>query len=401
MEQALRVRVGEPLASYVPELIEYLADLGYSDRSVTDHVRCLRHLSRWLKQEGLDPSAIDERLIRQMVEALHGRGKGRKLTHWSFRVVVRFLRSRGIVPPSPPEAPTPLDELLGNYRHYLQLERTLSPSTVPGYMRTARWFLDVTCGGDPERVRHLTASDVASFVLGAARTLSPTSVSAAVVGSRSLLRWLHFSGKIDTPLAQAVPWLARRRRISPPQGVGLNEARALLASCDRHTLTGLRDFAVLSVLVRLGLRAGEAAAMELGDIDWRRGELTVRGKGQWLDPLPLPVDVGEALAAYLVGRGAEPGLRHVLLTVRPPLRPLTTTNVGMIVRGACLRAGLPAIGAHQLRHGMAVGMLANGAPLHEIGQVLRHRHLKTTALYAKVDYAALATLARRWPGSQR
>jgi len=126
MQQALRVRVGEPLASYVPELVEYLIDLGYSDRSLTDHVQRLAHLSRWLNQKGLDAAAIDDGLINELVEALHVLGRWRKLTHWSFREVLRFLRSRGITPPPAPTPVTPIDELLDNYRHYLQVERGLS-----------------------------------------------------------------------------------------------------------------------------------------------------------------------------------------------------------------------------------------------------------------------------------
>lgn len=236
--------------------------------------------------------------------------------------------------------------------------------------------------------------------MAAGKRLRPASVNEAVVGARSLLRWLYLKGSIDKPLAQAAPWLARPRAITPPRGVSVDEARALLRTCDRACLTGLRDFAALSMLVRLGMRAGEVAAVELDDIDWRRGEVTVRGKGGWRDPLPLPVDVGEALAAYLQRRGPEPRFGQVFLNIYAPRRALTMNNLRFIVRRACRRAGIPEMGTHRLRHGVAVGMLANGAPLHEIGQVLRHRHLKTTAIYAGVDFAALATIAQPWPGNE-
>ena len=400
MQQALRVRVGEPLAAYVPDLIEHLVDQGYSDRSVTDHVRHLAHVSRCLQRKGLDSSAVDERLIENLVDTLHRVGKGRKLTYSSFRVVLRFLHSRGIASPPPPEPLTPMGEVLAEYRRYLLTERALSPTTVPGYMRTASSFLTETCGADPHRVGVLTAGDVAFFVVAASRVVSRASANETVVGVRSLLRWLHLRGLIDKPLAQSAPWLARRRSLSPPRGVTAKEATALLGGCELGTLTGLRDFGVLIVLVRLGLRAGEVAAMEVGDIDWRRGELTVRGKGGWRDPLPLPVDVGEALAAYLARRGPEPRLSQVFLNVYAPRGSLTMTNVRLIVRRACLRVRLPEIGAHRLRHGVAAELLRHGAPLHEIGQVLRHRHLKTTARYAGVDFAALASVARPWPGGE-
>lgn len=401
MQQALRVRVGEPLAPHVPELIEHLVELGYSDRSVTEHLQRLRLLSRWLNRKGLAPSAIDEALVHHIVEAHHALAMRLKLRDQSFRLVVEFLRSRGIVPPPAPEPATPFDELLANYRRHLEVDRGLSPSTVTARIRTARRFLHSTCGDDPERVGELTAAGVASFVVDVSRRSGPSAVNNAAAESRSLLRWLHVNGQIDTPLAQAVPWLARRRRITPPRGVGADEIQALLDSCDRHRLAGLRDYAVLSLLARLGLRACETAAIELADINWRRAELSVRGKGGWRDPLPLPVDVGDALAAYLQRRGPAPGRRELFLAVRAPFGPLTVTNLHSIVSAACTRAGLPEIGTHRLRHGVAEAMLAKGAPLHEIGQVLRHRHLKTTAIYAAVDYASLAMVSRPWPGTQR
>lgn len=401
MEEALRARVPGPLAGHVSALVDHLAGQGYADRSMVDHVRCLGHLSRWLERTGLGPSAVDESLVEQVVDALHEAGKARKLTPRSFRVVLRFLRGRGIVPAAPAVPLTPNDELIEDYRRYLVVGRSLAPLTILSYVDAAAWFLTEQCGGDPERVAGLSARDVASFVLHVAEVRSPASVNTVVVGVRSLLRWFYVKAMIATPLAQATSWLARGRMSTLPRPLEAGHAQALLATCDRETLPGARDFAVLTMLVRLGLRAAEVAAVELGDIDWRKGEVNVRTKGGWRDPLPLPVDVGEALVAYLARRGGESELRHVFLHVRAPRGPMTMTNVRAVVRQACGRAGIPDTGAHRLRHGAASAMLANGAPLHEIGQVLRHRDLETTARYAKVDFAALASVAQPWPGSAR
>jgi len=401
MERAVRVRVSGPLAGYASELIGALADQGYSDQSTAEHVGRLAWLSGWLEAEGLGPTVVDEMLVGQVVDALHQAGKGRKCTPCSFGVVLGFLRQRGIVPPAPVAAPTPVNELLDDYRRYLVAERSLAPLTLPGYLCAAAWFLAEACGDDPGRVCALSAGDVVSFVLRVAETRSPASVNTVVVGVRSLLRWFYVTGMIDTPLAQATPWLARGNTSTLPRPLEAGHAQAMLATCQRDTLAGARAFAVLSVLVRLGLRAGEVAAMEIGDIDWRKGVVTVRGKGGWRDPLPLPADVGDALVAYLARRGAGSGFRQVFLHVRAPRGPMTMSNIRFVVRQACERAGIADTGTHRLRHGAAAELLRNGAPLHEIGQVLRHRDIQTTAIYAKVEFATLASLARPWPGSGR
>jgi integrase len=344
--------------------------------------------------------AVDEHVIERLVDEFHRASQAKRFTPRSFRLVLEFLRLRGIVPAAGGPA-TALDALLGDYRRYLVVERCLAPLTVRTYLSAAAWFLAVACGGDPDRVVGLSAGDVAGFVLHVAEVRSPASVNTVVVGARSLLRWFYVTAMIDRPLAQATPWLARGRTSTLPRTLAPGHARALLATCDRDTLRGARDLAVLTVLIRLGLRAGEVAALEVRDIDWRRGQMTVRSKGGWGDPLPLPVDVGDAVVAYLTRRG--PGGPHPQLFLRlcAPPGPMTMPSVRAVVRDACERAGIPDTGTHRLRHGAACEMLANGAPLHEIGQVLRHRNLETTAMYAKVDFATLATVAQPWPGSGR
>jgi len=222
-----------------------------------------------------------------------------------------------------------------------------------------------------------------------------------VCALRSLLGFLHLRGLIAGPLGEAVPSTASWRLSGLPRALEREQVSRLLESCDRATGAGRRDFAILTLLVRLGVRAGEVAGLRLEDIDWRAGELVVVGKGSRSERLPVPVDVGEAIAGYL--RAGRPGTaqdRSLFVRVRAPHRGLTAGGITQVVVSAARRAGLGQIHAHRLRHTAATMMLWAGAPLEEIGQVLRHRQALTTAIYAKVDRDALRQLARPWPGAR-
>ena len=217
---------------------------------------------------------------------------------------------------------------------------------------------------------------------------------------RSLLGFLHVTGRVPAALAAAVPAAPGRRASSLPRGIAAGQAAALLASCDRDSAAGRRDYAILMLLTRMGLRAGEVIGLTLDDIDWRAGQLTVRGKGDQHAGLPLPADVGEAIADYLRYGRARTTSRHVFVTVRAPFTGLArNTSVCGVVRQACLRAGIEAFGPHRLRHAVACDLLAHGASLEEIGQLLRHRSQRSTAIYAKADIEALRTLARPCPAA--
>jgi integrase/recombinase XerD len=268
---------------------------------------------------------------------------------------------------------------------------------LDAYEPAARLFLAGWEAPDGLGLERLCAAEVSSFL---ARECPKRSVSGArdlVCALRSLLRYLHLAGMIEAPLVWAVPSVADLRDRTLPRGLEPTAVRRLLASCDRRRLVGRRDYAILLRLARLGLRAGEVAAIGLDDVDWRRGELLVRGKGSRQDLLPLPVDVGEAIVSYL-RRRPRCECRALFLRVTAPRGALDRCTVSWVVRAACDRAGLARVGARRLRHTAATEMLRAGASLPQIGQVLRHREQKTTAIYAKVDRDALRTLARPWPG---
>jgi site-specific recombinase XerD len=247
----------------------------------------------------------------------------------------------------------------------------------------------------------MTAADVSGFMTRQAARLSPRGLERAATSLRSFFGFALAEGLIDRPLASAVPSAARWSGAGLPRSLTPRQVNALLASCDRRTPTGRRDYAILVLLVRLGLRAAEVAALRLDDIDWRAGEIVVRGKGRTEERLPLPADVGAAVAAYLRRGRPRRAEREVFLRASAPLRGLAPEGVSEVVRAASERAGLGSFGAHRLRHTAGTQMLQAGASLSEVAQVLRHRRVATTAIYAKVDHRALRALAMPWPGNPR
>jgi site-specific recombinase XerD len=306
------------------------------------------------------------------------------------------LRATKVVPairlPSPS---TYVDRLLSRYHEFLVEERGLAAGTVRQRDDVARRFL----------ARHPRATSVRAITAGKIREFFHTEIrglatpSAAIVASalRALLRFLHVDGRIPVALTGAVPSISGWRLTSLPQFLAPKVVRKILSSCDRRTLAGRRDFAVLMLLTRLGLRACEVVRLELDDIDWRSGEIVARGKGKTVSRLPIPDDVGTALSAYL-RRRPRVVYRAVFLRSRAPLRPLMSSAITALVGRASRRAGLPLVSPHKLRHTVATEMLRRGGSLAEIAQVLRHRSLATTAIYAKVDRTALRELVQPWPG---
>lgn len=392
-----RVKVIGPLVPFVSGFRAELEAQGYRRGPVSDQLRLMAHVSRWLAGRGLDvvdltPARIDEFLRARRVEGytLWRSAKG-------LAPLLVYLRGLGVLPAPEPAASSPASDLVERYQAYLVEERGLASGTVVGYLHVAGLFLATRPEVPGLGLEALTPGEVIEFVVAECSQRSRGSAKYVVGGLRALFRYCYLEGLTIRPLAEAVPAVANWRLTTLPKSLSPDEVAALLASCDRRTTFGRRDFAVLTLLARLGLRAGEVAGLCLEDVDWRRGELVVRGKGPKEERLPLPADVGEAIAGWLQRGRPRCTAREVFTRVRAPHRRLTPGGISAIVRAACARAGVVEVNAHRLRHTAATEMLRAGAGLDEIGQVLRHRSVLSTAIYAKVDRVALRTLAKPWP----
>lgn len=391
-----------PLAPYELTLRAELARAGYAASSVRDAVRTMSRLSGWLDRQGLTAAELTPTGLDEFLAARGRDHRSEPAARRSLGAVLRVLRAGKVVPDSAAATPTAVDELLADYGAYLLGERGLAAESVRCYCVQGRKFLTSLPVPLDEALTRLDAAQVTSFVVShSTAAASVWSAKAAVTALRSLLRYLHVAGLIPVSLTAAVPAVAGWRLDSLPRGLSRAQVSALLGGCDTATATGLRDRAVLMLLARLGLRGAEAAALGLADVDWRAGEVVVRGKGSRVEALPLPAEVGQALAAYLTGARPRCWAGTLFVTARAPYQPLTPSCIRAIMGRACARAGLPRLGAHRLRHTLATEMLRCGASLAAVGQVLRHRSELSTATYAKVDHAALRGLAQPWPGATR
>lgn len=396
-----RVLMTGPLAPFAEAYRAELRERGYTVRSTVCELRQAARLSGWLATRGLTAAELSGARVEEF--RVWHRADGRYRSHWSrpgLMCLLDVLRGLGVLVAEEPAAPSsPTDLLLARFERYLLAERGLAAGTVVLYRRSARRFLE---GLPPDRgLAGLTAGDVTAAAL---REFEVVSVSAAqnfVNGLRSFLRFCFVEGLVDKDFSSAA-LLVRGRSSSPlPRAISRTDARALLDSCDRRQALGRRDYAIIALLLRLGLRRGEVACLTLDDIDWRAGELVVRGKGAREDRLPLPADVGEAIASYLRRGRPRSGRREVFLRSKAPYDPIASGTVASTVRRACRRAGIPEVGSHRLRHTAACEMVGANVPLVGIGQVLRHRSLQSTAIYARVDVERLRLLAAPWPGGVR
>ncbi len=399
MSSVCGVRFVGPLERYAKGFAGELSRTGYTRGSMHHRLLLMAHLSCWLDEERLDPGALTPSRVEEFLVVRRAEGYSLYRSPLALAPLLDHLESVGVVVPRAVEEPTPVDVLVERYENYLTGERGLASSTVGIYVGVIRPFLTGCLVGDRLNVGQLTAGDVTGFMLEVARKQQPGKARTTATALRSLLRFLHVKGLVAPSLVGAVPSVASWRLAPLPRGLEPDEVKRLLATCDRRTAAGRRDFAILLLLVRLGLRAGEVAGLRLDDIDWRVGEIVVFGKGDRRKRLPLPNDVGQAVVGYLErGRPATAQGRSVFVRLKAPHRRLTSDAVSEVVFAAGQRAGLGTVRAHRLRHTVATQTLAAGGSLIEIGQLLGHRKTLTTAIYAKVDRAALRELARRWPG---
>lgn len=390
-------RLGPFVEGYRVRLLE----LGYTPGTVRGMLKVLGQLGRWMDDQDVEPGQLNLAAIEAFLAARRANGDRWVASLGQLRQLVSYLRDVGaMTPESEPRKPTPLETLIADYREWLVVERGLAPATVRRYGWLASRFLSGRVGVEGELdVEGLTGAQVSAFLERECARVSVGTAKGRVAELRSLLRFLHLRGLTQLALADAVPSAAGWRETGIPQAISREDVMRLLESCDRSQLDGTRNFAILTLLARLGLRSVEVSRLELGDLDWRCGEVSVQGKARRIDRLPLPTDVGEALADYLSLRDRHDS-RRVFLTLRAPTRPIRAELVGDVVRRACGEAGVPLVGAHRLRHALASELLREGASLIDIGQVLRHRDLATTAIYAKVDLGRLRQVAQPWPGAR-
>ncbi len=379
----------------------WLAHRGYTSQTVRNMLADLGRVGRWMSREGLVPAKLDEDAMAAFVAAWQAAGHRRALGPRAMMPLLSYLREAGVTPAAKPPQ-TPVGALLGEYRIWLARERGLAAATVRRYENTARCFLQqqAMTGGVLEPAG-LAGADVSAFLLRECGRVSAGSAKGRVAELRAILRFLYLQGLTPVRLGTAVPPVGGWRLATLPPTMTTADVQLLLDSCDRSTDVGVRDFAIMTLVARLGLRSIEVARLELRDVDWRAGELIVRGKARRQDRLPLPAEVGEALVAYLARGRAPAGARRLFLTCQAPRGPIRADLVGDVAERACRRAGLPRVGPHRLRHALAAELLRQGAGLVAISQVLRHQDLATTALYAKVDLATLRQVAQPWPGTAR
>jgi site-specific recombinase XerD len=395
-----------PVAAQIGAFAESRTALGYAKGSIQREVRLAEGISNWLKHArvafpGVGADHVSRYLRGRARRVRPGLGDAAALRHF-----LEFLRTEGVIVEETVVARrlTPAERCAQAYAEYLRDARALARPTIVNYVPFIRGFLTDRFGDGPARLADLTAGDVVRCVRRQAAQLHVKRAKLLTSALRSFLWYLRYRGAVTLDLAAAVPVVANWSMPAIPRAIGTSQIRQLLASLDRRTAIGRRDYAIVLLLARLGLRAGEVALLELDDLGWDAGQLSVRGKRGHRTVLPLPADVGAAIVAYLRHGRPLSSSRRVFLRSKAPIRGfLSQCAIGSIIRHALHRADIhaPTTGAHQFRHALATEMLRQGASLTEIGEILRHRSPQTTTIYAKVDLPALRTLALPWPGGAR
>ena len=390
-----------PLLVQVLPFADSLMESGYAATTIQSKLGLLIDLGEWLRRRGLAVKDLDERRIETFITDSRRNGLLRRGDRTTLRQLLDHLREHHVVQRVTPTCDvSPLAAILDRYEKHLRSERGLTTATIINYLPFARKFLSDRFGEGPFLLKVVRPRDISGFILRHARTMSCRRAQLMTTVFRSFFRFLFQRGELQVDLAPSIPTVADWRLSTLPRYITAEEVIRVLGSCDRHTATGRRDYALLLLLARLGLRAGEIVAMQLEDIDWRSGEILVRGKGLLYDRMPLPVDVGQALAVYLRHDRPSSKTRRVFVCRKAPQRGFSgPSTVSTIVRRALDRAGLhPGFkGAHLLRHSLATSMIRSGASMSEIGEILRHRSPSTTEIYAKLDFEGLRSLAQPWP----
>ena len=391
-----------PLYAYIPGFAASLDSQGYCRASIAYRLCLLQALDQWMRQHRIAIEEFSEERIHQFLRDRRKRDSKRRGDNATLRSLLKHLREATVVgPPVSQDQTSPLDQLQASFAQYLREQRGLRPTTLEQYLFHTRRFLSERFGKGALSLGALKAQDISRCILRQARTISPHAARCMAKALRSLLRFLQQRGDIATNLAASVPSVANWSLAGLPKYLSPRQVELVLRKCDQDDPTAQRDRTILLLLARLGLRAAEIVHMTLDDIDWEAGELTIRGKGGHRDKLPLPKDVGQSLAKYLKQLRPACASRRVFIRSAAPHEGLAdSAAVDIVVQRALRRAGInaPTRGAHLFRHTLATQMLRNGASMSEIAKILRHQSEKTTAIYAKVDLAALRFIAQPWPG---
>ena len=393
------------LDAYIEGFLDDLWALGFAERRMPRRRRTVESFALWVRCAQIPVADLSEAHVALFIEPLRSPTRLTR-TRGVLRRLLQYLDGKGVLKPPIGPAATPEDQLLRAYLRFLRQDQGLCQGTVKLYRRSVRAFLaERAAQAGAALVETIDARTVRAHLLARARTGSPQKARLIATSLRSFLRYLFLCGMKDRDLSVAVPMVRRWSQARLPAILSPEEVERTLATPDCDTPTGRRNHAILLLLARLGLRAGEVVTLELSDIHWRQGKIVVRGKGANIESLPLPCDVGEALALYLQKDRAPSSLPRVFLRAIPPYVGLAGSGaVSLVARRALDRAGLHSLSrrgaAHLFRHSLATRMIRNGASLVEIAEILRHHSPGTTEIYAKVDFESLRAVARPWPGTR-
>lgn len=389
-----------PVGSHLDAFATVLSALGYARDSIRDRLWTLAALGRWLKRRGLSVMDLRPDIVAVFLRPRAQRARVHRGAAATLRLFLEYLEQESVIPPTPSSRPTAIARLKARYEAHLHHDRGLSPVTGSRHWFVLGQFLRQRFGTGAIEPRAITIEDVTRYVSEQIPARSPASAQLHASTLRSFLRFLWQTGQTERDLTAAIPPVRRWRLVDVPKYLTPDDVQRVLNACPRASAVGRRDYAILLLLARLGLRAGEVVRLELDDIDWQAGELVVRGKGSIRSRLPLPCDVGEAVATYLQRDRPRCATRRVFVRARAPHRGFGhPSSVSTLVRVALTRAGVhaPVHGAHLLRHSLATDLLRRGASMADIGDVLRHQHPQTTEIYAKVDLTRLRGLTQPWP----
>jgi site-specific recombinase XerD len=391
-----------PLSPFLDSFASLLSEKGYKEFSIRLKIRLIAKFSRWLDQQNLTIIDLKQELTDHFIKDNKTPDPIRRGDFSTLKLFLKHLSDTGVIRPAViKNENNPFCHIEEGFAQYLTHERGLSPETLKSYLPLVRRFLSACFKTEKTKLEKLRSKDISAFILKYAQTVNRNTANLMVTSLRTFFRYLRLRGLIEMDLAAFIPAVSNWRLTGLPKALEPEQIERLLKCCDQATKAGQRDFTILLFLARLGLRAGEIVKMTLDDINWDAGELIVRGKGPRKEKLPIPYDVGEALADYLqYGRPACPS-RCVFIRARAPYQGFSSSvAICNIVQRALFRAKIDSSykGSHLLRHSLATNMLRKGASLTEIGEILRHQLLSTTEIYTKVDITSLKSLAQPWLG---